>query len=907
MRSSQGEGVALDFWSVIVVCELLNLYFFEGFVLTGKMSETAKGRDGLYVEQLRKISKMFRDGRIGFHGRLFKLFKSAGLDPRIGTAQLDKVLSYLLSPYSLDGLSKPGGARAERLKLPLLASSPVKFVRSSRGLYRLNLVDSVSISEYVPEGMRRESRSSAKISMCEELFDPVKVYRAYLKSSGGASSDEGASHHIQNLIRRTFGVEYDVNARVVCSAVCARVNRIFYGKGRPNTHDYQRDHPRLCELTVLIREIEDALLKVVGHSATDIPRKKALGFYYLLRFCGIFRFRYGGPVESGSDAYSFPSPVRSVRDSFVFVRSFGSIGEVGGLNYLFKGGMLPRHSTGRAVVLDGAPGVGKTVLALQKMTTIAARGGLAVYFSFEENFELIVGRLETFGLISNERYLVASLAELRREFPKLRGEDLVVAVVRLCKNRSSGRGLLLLYDDSAGDESGANYDFNQALRSIAAARDDCGYPESSVCIDSVNALNIRDGDSLRERRRIGDLIRSIESYRHFGVIISEYSERECASLPFLSDTVIRMSFGEQGKMRFLRIEKSRSQSFHNGNHPFRIIDGLGVRVYPATSAVLSSLRLRTRSTLSAKRKLAFPGFLRVDASRDIRSMPEKASILIHGKSNTKKTRIALEMALARPFVLDERLEWKLGEPPSSLFVITFKTSEKRFEQEVFSRSRRRESRFLTTELPENADSKGLNQRKVENREQVKSSSQAPSTSLMGAWDGLRYRDVRWYSPGDELTPAQVLSDVRGYLKAARNRGLPIRRVIIDELECAEVMLPRLAGQPLFWAALVQLLASEAITSFFVFGEGAEKSVVLRSLGLEVDYVLHVERDNNSFEVPLGEVPRNADRSRGFQDIDSLKDSNGNLHARLTKYPDVADDDPGLPRLNEHMISWLHHS
>jgi len=873
-------AVSDNFIRIIATCERLNVEFAQ-WVRKQTSFPSLKAQGNFF---LNTVSAFYR--RPSSHrpeqSALQNLLAKVGLEKRLVSSELDDICRFLVRPKSLHGDDNVSRSDATT---PFLANIDPPFRFTKLSLYIYNLYGTHVLAEVNIPGATVSQSPINRLATHQEVLDPIQIARAYFLQTGMARSSQEASSFVQREILDLFGLHFDAATRQCVITISEKLNDLFYCRKSLSTGEYHTANPSLIGPALVVETISKSVEEFYQTSSEGDSLRKAIGFFLLLRFCGLFRNLYTWEEKEAAEKstlWQLVSPIRAMKPTYILVRSFGSIGDIAGLNYVFRGAILPRLGTGRTMVIDGPTGAGKTVLALQKVCTIASKGGFSAYFSLEESYELIVARLETFGLLSSARFRVVDLFTEQKRYPRLVGQELINAVVDAHCQRDDHRGLLLFYSDpgSLGEDSdNSGYDLIEALRFVAGSGRGHGFRYIAACIDSLNALATLNDNTSMHRSGLARLVRTLEHERILGIIVSENAERNCPSLPFLSDTFIRVGFGRKNRVRWLRVEKCRSQDYHPGMHPFRLVEGEGVRIYPSLSAVLSSLRFRTKSTLSKEGRIPIPGWLSIDASRKVNKIAEKSSLLIYGDANCRKTRIALEMALWQPSSRED-----LSSP--NLLVITFQTSEKRFEQEI-----RAKAMHKTVKQNSSSSDTGVDKAL---------SNEDDPTWIAAAWNSLKHYSIRWYSPGENLTPEQIISNIRGFLKHARGKGTPIRRVIVDELESAELMLPKLREQPLFWATLVQLLATEALTSFFIFGRGHQDSEIFRAIFLEVDYALTVIRDS--------ERKRSQDQANGHradspeedevdaQRVDSnsvegsgTSDGSGRLKGLVVKYPDQIDE------------------
>jgi hypothetical protein len=289
-------------------------------------------------------------------------------------------------------------------------------------------------------------------------------------------------------------------------------------------------------------------------------------------------------------------------------------------------------------------------------------------------------------------------------------------------------------------------------------------------------------------------------------------------LPYLADTVIELGSDESAHTRWFEIKKCRVQDYHEGKHPLRLLDSLGAIIYPALASRRSSLRGRARITPSQHWMIPYrtPS---LPAASDPGAQPaarlrlvisEKSSTLILGPQGSGKTLVAMRLLTEASTLRLQEKSQSRGKAdrwvrPQNVMVITFRSSEKNFEQAVQNR-------------------KG-------------------SDSLVSNWRSIPQKWVRWYSPGSNLTAEQIVSEIWRYFKDSRRKGVPVDRILFDETEVAADVLPALQRDSLFWPTILELTATEAATSFFVCenDNDSEEHSAMQLLRRSMDNILRVSQ------------------------------------------------------------------
>jgi KaiC/GvpD/RAD55 family RecA-like ATPase len=865
--------VSSDLSQVFLFVESVNAIYAARLIDSGVSPFTVQD---VILNLRKRLLKDFRwpSGRV----EAVDLFEEADVLPEMDQETIDQTALLLLRParprpvrsdgkvqeWSLDGQANlPVPRPADSLKIDgyIASSSLGREIFSKggrfRGLQKLDTDDcGFSTTQVTSQGSDRFRK--IPLFLWDQVLDPMAAAQNFLLSQIKSRNVVTADFAIQRWLKHEFDIDYTNDTKYRILGVCRHLNGVFFQHEQPSHKITRQVHSATLSSVFLVEKIFSSYFSVRGSelkkSLGDHRQLRvALGIFLFLRFCQILRIRYswldepafekqptskahGEKVRRAVHLRQCSSAFRSLEYMFLQKRIFGSLSEIPGLNYIFGGGILPRTSSGRTCLISGPPGSGKTLFALQTLVSVAAHGGLAVYFSFEETRELISDRLATFGLVDFGRF------DVREAGADI--EDVIKDHVR----RADNRGLLLLF----GLEEGERFSLVEYLRRIREAAGE-SLPWRSLALDSVNALEFvpsalhseeadgpgtshrpqtvasrgsRSASEAVGRESLRLMVDSIEQMGFLGILIGEEGIPGFFVLPYLADTVVKMYVDESRLGRRLEITKCRSQDFHLGPHAYSISEGKGIKIYPSLSAIRKGLRRKPKSSLSEEKQIEFPPGVEVligesgEGSGHCPGLRLKSTSLIYGPSNSGKTLLAVDLATEGSTYLKGGKE---GRSSGMLFV-SFKTAETQLKQLLRNR-------------------RGYEQKWQEVRRTAK---------------------LRWYSPGENITGAQIIGEIWDTVLRSRREGAPIGRLVLDEIECVEAKLPYVRREPLFWSTLLELIGSEAMTAFFVYDSQASHTDKYSFFHSEADYVLNVRRSEGEQRIRLDKFPRLEERKAGVQ-------------------------------------------
>ncbi|GAC1325846.1 MAG: circadian clock protein KaiC [Chloroflexota bacterium] len=262
---------------------------------------------------------------------------------------------------------------------------------------------------------------------------------------------------------------------------------------------------------------------------------------------------------------------------------------------------------GRATLVTGAAGSGKTILAAQFLAGGIARGENAVFVTFEETPRDICQNLLSIGWdisrwVNDGRWaFVDASPQVEEEVSVVGNFDLGGLMARI----------------------------EHAVRSTNATR---------VSVDSLNAVFTRFDDHTTVRRELHRLVSGLKHLGVTGVLTAERTTDldglQYAVEEFVADNVVvlRNTFEDEKRRRTIEILKFRGTIHQKGAYPFTVLQNEGIVVIPLSAIELtqksSSVRISSGNTeLDA---LCGGGFFR------------DSVILVSGATGTGKTLLTTE-------------------------------------------------------------------------------------------------------------------------------------------------------------------------------------------------------------------------------------------------------------------------
>ncbi len=217
---------------------------------------------------------------------------------------------------------------------------------------------------------------------------------------------------------------------------------------------------------------------------------------------------------------------------------------VEGLDEILYGGCLP----GRAYLLRGGPGSGKTTLGLHILATGAAKSESTLFITLGENVEQIRANATQIGI------------------------DLTnVHVLDLSPN-SSAFTLMESYDIFSPAEVEREPITQKIIEEVQRLQ------PQRIFLDSITQFRYLSNDAFQFHKQVLAFLRFLNE-QHATVFLTSESSNDAPDddLQFMSDGVFTLGFS--GESRTVSISKFRGSSFRSGHHTMRLTEK-GMQVFP---------------------------------------------------------------------------------------------------------------------------------------------------------------------------------------------------------------------------------------------------------------------------------------------------------------------------------------
>ncbi|HZG88345.1 ATPase domain-containing protein [Paenibacillus sp.] len=227
---------------------------------------------------------------------------------------------------------------------------------------------------------------------------------------------------------------------------------------------------------------------------------------------------------------------------------------IAGLDSILQGGI----PTGSAVVLEGAPGTGKTTLGVQFLYAGAtAHNEPGIYVTFEE--------------LPDQIY-----AEMKNGY----GWDL-----RALEKENKLRVVCLSPETFLHQLTEPNGIIEQMIRQIGSKR---------MVIDSISLFKLSDASEKDQRKSVYLVRNVLRKFAQTSLLLQERNGEQSGEIPFenyVADGVIRLAMKEhlqKYRKRTIEVLKMRGTRIVEGEHQYKFVDH-GIHVVPALSMVEDKL------------------------------------------------------------------------------------------------------------------------------------------------------------------------------------------------------------------------------------------------------------------------------------------------------------------------------
>ena len=443
---------------------------------------------------------------------------------------------------------------------------------------------------------------------------------------------------------------------------------------------------------------------------------------------------------------------------------FGTPTGIVGFDELFGGGGLmlvddiepdlPAQIRGRSVLVHGRYATGKSLLALEMAVAVATKGGIAWVMPLEQSAEECLYALRSMCRLPNDgSVVVASDPMSARDYLSSREMD-------------RGAIIFLRTIKESFDHFVDTFEANVAAMHL--------YPMRFIVVDPVTAL--QRNDTLHANRAA--MLRLFEQAKNAGTNVcliaeegSEFGE-DSVFEQNISDTVIHLSLKERygDVQRYLEITKSRLQREQRGKHPYRILPGTGIEVYPSAAAVAD--RIASRRLRQPDAPIEF-GFAALDEVLGRGSICAGDIIVIDGAAGTLKSQLGL------------------------MFVLSASTRLRGDREELLSKTAPTRNLIVAARDDETSVEALLRQ--------------APFSAAAAAFRSGGHLKVRSLRSGF-VQPGYILQRVERELLDARLAGDRLDRVMIDDVGHWEMSCPYVREDETFGDTLIDLLRRYRVTS-----------------------------------------------------------------------------------------------
>lgn len=487
----------------------------------------------------------------------------------------------------------------------------------------------------------------------------------------------------------------------------------------------------------------------------------------------------------------------TIDSEYLLSHLFGVSSSIIGLNELFGGGGLllteaaagdgdagEAYMHGRTSLIIGRFGTGKSLMALQLAVDVARKGGVAWVTALEQSAEEHLYTLESVNALPKDGtvVVVTDAHSLNRALAEKTDKGLLIILNSM---RDS-------YDDF----------LTELLENANKLRP---YVLRLLVVDPVNSImKTERKDATELRAQTLDVINQVERMGTNVLLVAEDevgSRREFSFEEKIADTVIRLSIDTRHHyaQRYFEITKSRLQREQRGEHPFSIVPGVGINIFPSAASVRA--RIRARGFRPMRTAVEF-GHSDLDYFMGKEAIFGGDVVVFHGPGGALKRELGLLFLLKAD--MRDTVDTNTQLRPLSLLVSA--------RDDEFTYQHMLEQNFLSrkSKWP-----KSLNDR------------------------GIRICSL----PSGYVNPGYILQRLERELSLARAEGFWIDRVMVDSVSHWEISCPLVRDDETFGDTLLDYFRRHGLTSLLICGEpsASARSVVQKSIINGADSIVEFNR------------------------------------------------------------------
>jgi KaiC/GvpD/RAD55 family RecA-like ATPase/transcriptional regulator with XRE-family HTH domain len=461
--------------------------------------------------------------------------------------------------------------------------------------------------------------------------------------------------------------------------------------------------------------------------------------------------------------------------SYLMNSLFGLKPHISGLRFLLDGGLLLPTGSGLSVLVEGAPGVGKTTFCLQLGASLAGAGYVVIYLTAEESPPFMTDRLSFAGYRrrddsdGTERLVWNGEREERFIYEPANTIEESLQLTPWLMERDTGTGCLTLASiaDRVSAFQSEKGNLRQELTALFARLKAIDV-RCCLILDSIDAVTDQP-----DRRALEDLFNFARYQTDIGIFVTDVNRAAAAvQREHLADIVFKLGYRTRLRAfseRVLEIRKCRTQSHIRGRHMFSIHSDEGITIYGSIQSKLSIWRRRVHRGVDVEQEswrmdddFDYDPVLRGDFVRG-------DAILLTGEPGTHKFPVGLSFLASG--VRPDRNE--------HLLLISLRENDVAIRRVI-------ENYPQFSPLLQALDNRGS----------------GPKLSVL-------------HFPPDYFSAERFIYWVERTLRTMRRDGNRVSRVLFSSLSQLKFNSPMFAAEPLFVAALIELFKKEMVTSLFI--------------------------------------------------------------------------------------------